>query len=249
MARIPLIAGNWKMFKTGREAREFVHALAKAVPESSRRIYLSVPFTALAEAAQAAQGSPILIGAQNMHDQVEGAFTGEISARMLKEAGAEFVLLGHSERRQHFGETNAFIHRKLQRALSENLIPILCIGETLAEREQNVTQRVLSRQLEECLRGLDAHALARVIIAYEPVWAIGTGRTATPAIAQEVHRHIRQFLLHSSGNKAAESVCLLYGGSVKADNIADLMKEPDIDGALVGGASLDVASFVQIIQN
>ncbi len=248
MARIPLIAGNWKMYKTGQETREFVHALLSAVTDGETRIFLAVPFTAVEQAVEAARGSRIVIGAQNMHDQQEGAFTGEVSARMLKAAGAQFVILGHSERRQHFGETNAFINAKLHRALSESLIPILCIGESEMEREQNVTQRVLSKQLEECLSGLDAHQVAQVIIAYEPIWAIGTGKTATPRAAQEVHHEIRQFIKHSCGNKASEEVCLLYGGSVKPDNIAELMKEPDIDGALVGGASLDAASVAHIIQ-
>jgi triosephosphate isomerase len=248
MARIPLIAGNWKMYKTGQEAREFVHALSSAVAEAQTRIFLAVPFTAIEQSVEAARGSRIVIGAQNMHDQQEGAFTGEVSARMLKAAGAEFVILGHSERRQHFGEANAFINAKLRRALSEGLIPILCIGESEGEREQNATMRVLSKQLEECLSGLDAHRVAQVIIAYEPLWAIGTGKAATPRAAQEVHCAIRQFIKHSCGNKASEEVCLLYGGSVKPDNIAELMKEPDIDGALVGGASLDAASFAHIIQ-
>jgi triosephosphate isomerase (TIM) len=248
MARIPLIAGNWKMYKTGSEARAFVHALSGAISASETRVYLAVPFTAIEQAAEAARGGRIIIGAQNMHDQMEGTFTGEVSARMLKAAGAQFVILGHSERRQHFGETNAFINRKLHRALEEGLVPILCIGETLNEREQQITQRVLSKQLEESLHGLDAHQIAQLIIAYEPIWAIGTGMTATPLIAQETHHAIRQFIKHSCGNKASEDICLLYGGSVKPDNIAELMKEPDIDGALVGGASLDAASFAHIIQ-
>jgi triosephosphate isomerase (TIM) len=245
MARIPLIVGNWKMYKTGEEARLFVHALSSA--SSSARLFLAVPFTAIEQAVQAASGSRLIIGAQNMHDEPEGAFTGEVSARMLKAAGAQFVLLGHSERRRYFGETGAFINAKLHRALDEGLIPILCIGESESEREQHMTQRILSRQLEEALSGLSADQISQVTIAYEPVWAIGTGKTATPRMAQEAHHEIRQFIHHSCGNKAAEGICLLYGGSVKPDNIAELMNEPDIDGVLVGGASLDAASFVQMI--
>jgi triosephosphate isomerase (TIM) len=247
MARTPLIAGNWKMHKTGQEARDFVHALSAHLEDTETRIYLSVPFTAIEQAAEAAAASRIVIGAQNMHDEPEGAFTGEISARMLKAAGAEFVLIGHSERRQHFGETGAFINRKIHRAIAEGLLPILCIGETALERDEHITQRVLSKQLEEALNGLSAHQIGQMVIAYEPIWAIGTGKTATPDAAQEVHHAIRQFILHSCGNKTAEEICLLYGGSVKPDNIGELMKEADIDGALVGGASLDAASFAQII--
>lgn len=248
MTRIPLIAGNWKMHKTGQQAQDFVHALAAILAETAKaRVYLSVPFTAISSAAMAASGSRIVIGAQNMHDEPEGPFTGEISAQMLKAAGARFVLLGHSERRQHFGEIGSFINRKIHRALTEGLLPILCIGETEREREEQITQRVLSRQLEEALDGLTAHQVGQMVIAYEPIWAIGTGKTATPHAAQEVHREIRQFIQHSCGNKTAEEICLLYGGSVRPDNIAELMKEADIDGALVGGASLDAASFAQII--
>lgn len=247
MARIPLIAGNWKMYKTGQEAHDFVHALSTTLAENETRVFLAVPFTAIESAVEAASGSCIVIGAQNMHDEPEGAFTGEVSARMLKAAGAEFVVLGHSERRQHFGETGAFINRKIHRAFSEGLLPILCIGESESEREQHITQRVLSKQLEESLSGLSADQVGQMVIAYEPIWAIGTGKSATPHAAQEVHHAIRQFVQHSCGNKTAEGICLLYGGSVRPDNIAELMKEADIDGALVGGASLDAASFAQII--
>jgi triosephosphate isomerase len=245
MARTPLIVGNWKMFKTGLEASSYICELVQVV---RARAYLAVPFTAIERAVEAAQGSSLVIGAQNMHDELEGAFTGEISARMLKAAGAQFVILGHSERRQYFAETNAFINRKIQRAFAEDLLPILCIGETLEDRESGAAEQVLVGQLEGSLEGLDAHQMARMVIAYEPIWAIGTGKTATPSIAQSIHYTIRQFIKRKYGNKAAEEICLLYGGSVKPDNMADLMKEPDIDGALVGGASLDAASFAQIIQ-
>jgi triosephosphate isomerase len=247
MSRIPTIIGNWKMHKTGREARAFIEELAPLVETSERRAFLAVPFTALFAAAQAAESSRITIGAQNMHDHADGAFTGEISALMLKEAGSQFVLLGHSERRHLFGETNAFINRKLQRALTENLLPIVCIGETLEEREEGITQRVLSIQLEEGLKGLSVADVARLIIAYEPVWAIGTGETASPESAQAAHREVRDYLAHRYDPKTAQKVCLLYGGSVRSDNAALLMQEADIDGLLVGGASLDVQTFATII--
>jgi triosephosphate isomerase (TIM) len=248
MQRIPIIAGNWKMYKTTPEARQFIAALAHEIGSVHSKVFLAVPFTALEGAVEAARGAPIAIGAQNMHDQPEGAFTGEISARMLKSSGAAFVIIGHSERRQHFIETNAFIHRKLQRALMEGLTPILCIGEMLNERESGKHEEVLKLQLEECLKGLTADQAKSIIIAYEPVWAIGTGKTATPEIAQATHHFIRSWLKAHFGSDVAERIHLLYGGSVKPDNIATLMAQPDIDGALVGGASLEVKSFAQIVK-
>jgi triosephosphate isomerase len=182
-----------------------------------------------------------------MHDQTEGAFTGEVSARMLKSSGASFVLLGHSERRQYFAEDNGFIHRKLLRALEGGITPILCIGEHLSQRESGTCETVLKTQLEECLQGISPDQAAKVVIAYEPVWAIGTGKTATPEMAQAVHHFIRRSLSDRFGNPCAQKVPLLYGGSVKPGNIGSLMQQADIDGALVGGASLDVKSFVQIV--
>lgn len=247
MSRIPTIIGNWKMHKTERSARAFIQELAPLVATSERRVFLAVPFTTLSAAAQAAQSTRITIGAQNMHDHADGAFTGEISASMLKEAGAQFVLLGHSERRHLFGETNPFINRKLQRALTENLLPILCIGETLQEREEGITQRILSLQLEEGLKGLSGADVARLLIAYEPVWAIGTGETASPQTAQAAHHAVRDYLAHRYDPKTAQTVCLLYGGSVRPETAALLMQERDIDGLLVGGASLDAQTFATII--
>src|SRR6267154_888170 len=194
MRRIPLVVGNWKMYKTTVEAREFVSALSEVTASTQRRIFLAAPFTAIQEAVDVAKGTKISIGGQNMHDQLEGAYTGEISARMLKGSGASFVILGHSERRQHFGETNALIHRKLLLALKEGLMPILCIGELIHERESGEYLKVLKLQLEECLQGLNAAQVAEVIVAYEPVWAIGTGKTATPEIAQAIHGFIRNWV-------------------------------------------------------
>lgn len=242
MVRTPLVVGNWKMYKTSAAARDFISVLRKESIPADRKVFLAVPFPAIESAIDAAKGSAISIGAQNMHDQEEGAFTGEVSGRMLKSSGAAFVLLGHSERRQHFAETNDFIHRKLVRALEEGLMPILCIGEFLEERES-----VLKLQLEEGLQKISSEQAAEIAIAYEPVWAIGTGKTATPELAQSVHHFIRSWLNERFGRECAQKISLLYGGSVKPDNIGSLMQQPDIDGVLVGGASLDVKSFVQIV--
>lgn len=245
MTRTPLIVGNWKMFKTASEARASIQALLPLIASSPRQVFIAPPFTAIAAAVESAKGSRLGIGAQNMHDASEGAFTGEVSAAMLKDLGASFVILGHSERRSHFLESNAFIYRKVERALEAKLIPILCIGETQEQRDRNQTLSVLQTQLKECLGGISD--LSSVIIAYEPIWAIGTGKTATPAMAQEVHRACRQLIEQEWGKGLAQQIRLLYGGSVKADNISTLMKEPDIDGVLVGGASLDPKGFAQII--
>ncbi|MES2121397.1 MAG: triose-phosphate isomerase [Chlamydiota bacterium] len=247
MQRVPIIAGNWKMYKTSAEARAYIETLNSLIASTDRLIYLAVPFTALEAASDASQGSKITIGAQNMHDQAEGAFTGEISAAMLKSSGAGFVLLGHSERRNIFLETDVFIHRKLQRALSEGIQPILCIGEMLEQRERGDHESVLEMQLTEGLGEITGEQMKQVIIAYEPVWAIGTGKTATAEIAQATHHFIRRFLEKRFGKEISERIPLLYGGSVKPDNIAALMQQSDIDGVLVGGASLDPKSFVQII--
>jgi triosephosphate isomerase (TIM) len=243
----PWIVGNWKMYKTSLEARSFISALAGGISSSGRRICLAVPFTALEGAAEAAEGTAIEIGAQNMHDQLEGAFTGEISAPMLKSSGARFVLLGHSERRQHFFESNPFIHSKLLSALKCGLTPILCVGELSHEREGGKHEEVLKLQLSECLKEITPSEALRVVIAYEPVWAIGTGKTATPEIAQATHKAIRLWLEERFGKEASDKIPLLYGGSVKPDNIEKLMSQADIDGVLVGGASLDVKSFAQIV--
>lgn len=224
------------MFKTTREAVEYIQALKPCVEKSTSKVMLAVPYTALKAASDAAKGSNIQIGAQNMHDAAEGAFTGEISSDMIKETGATFVLIGHSERRQYYGETNQSVNRKTKRALAEGLTPIVCIGETEAERESGQTEAVLQKQLSESLEGIN---LEGVIVAYEPVWAIGTGKTATPEIAQEAHKICRSL--------TSESTPILYGGSVKPENAADLMEMKDIDGALVGGASLKADSFAQIV--
>jgi triosephosphate isomerase len=244
--RRPVIAGNWKMYKTAAQAE----ALAQAVREGASGdvdVVMAPPFTALAAVAQVLRGSRVGLAGQNMHHEAEGAFTGEVSPPMLKDAGCSHVILGHSERRQLFGETDEGVARKTGAALSHGLTPIVCVGETLAERESARTMEVVERQVERALRGLDADQVASLLVAYEPVWAIGTGRTATPDQAQEVHAFIRRHVSGSHGAPAAAALRILYGGSVKPDNIGALMAQADVDGALVGGASLDAASFLKIV--
>jgi triosephosphate isomerase len=246
--RIPLIAGNWKMFKTVHEAVAFIDALKGALRDvSGVDIVVGPPFTALHAAAQAARDTNIGVAAQDLYWEKEGAFTGEISAAMVKEAGAAFAIIGHSERRRLFGETDAGVNRKVIAALGVGLTPIVCIGETLEEREGDQTLAVLDRQVKDGLDRLAGGQIAGMVIAYEPVWAIGTGRNATAAQAGEAHAHIRTRLRQWFGADAADRCRILYGGSVKPDNIRDLIAEPDVDGALVGGASLDPRSFAAIV--
>ena len=247
--RTPFIAGNFKMFKTVAETVSYVGELRSLVKDvRGVDIVISPPFTALAAAAEAVKGSAIGVAAQNMHWEREGAFTGEVSAGMVREAGATFVIIGHSERRTLFGETNDGVNKKTHAAMTAGLVPIVCIGETLDERDRNETMAVLDRQIKEGLDRISGEQLSGMVIAYEPVWAIGTGRNATPAQAGEAHFHIRQRLKQWFGLDASDHCRVLYGGSVKPDNIAKLIAEPDVDGALVGGASLDPKSFFAIIQ-
>ena len=247
MARTPILAGNWKMHCTIAEATTLAGGLASRIGRvSGRRVILAPPFTALGAVRKAVEGSVIEVAAQNMHDQPKGAFTGEVSPSMLLDAGATHVILGHSERRALFGETDEFVRRKLESALVIGLGPILCVGETLAQRDDGRTLAVVGSQVDAAMRGLDAAAARRVVIAYEPVWAIGTGRVATREQAQEVHGQIRA-LLREIG-LPAEEIPILYGGSVKPDNVDGLMAEPDIDGALVGGASLEPEGFARIVE-
>jgi len=246
--RRPVIAGNWKMYKTQAETCAFFRAFPPLVAGSQHcDILVAPPFTALAVAVEAAQGSSIGIAAQNMHWEREGAFTGEISARMLVECGCRAVIIGHSERRQYFGETDDSVNRKIKAALEVGLIPIVCVGETLSEREGDLTHTVLQRQFEGAFAALTAEDFSRILLAYEPIWAIGTGRTATPEIAGKVHGHLRELASARFSSELATTLRILYGGSVKPDNIAGLMAQPDIDGALVGGASLDPQSFARIV--
>ena len=247
--RTPLIAGNWKMFKTVAEATAAVQELGRLVADvTGVDVVVAPTFTALHATAQAARGTRIGIAGQNLHWEREGAFTGEISGGMLKEAGASWVIIGHSERRALFGETDLGVNRKIGAAFANALTPIVCIGETLDQRERNETFDVLDRQIRQGLEGLTGDQLIRLVLAYEPVWAIGTGRTATPAQAGEAHAHIRSRLRQWFGADAADQCRVLYGGSVKPDNIQDLIAQPDVDGGLVGGASLDAKGFAEIVR-
>ena len=247
--RKPLIAGNWKMNKIPREAAELVQALKDRVGEIDRvDIVLIPPFTALETVYRLIKGSKLSLGAQNIHWEEKGAYTGEVSASMIKETGCQYVIIGHSERRQYSGETNEAVNKKIKSALKFDLTPIVCVGERLEEREKEETFQVVESHVREGLTGLSEEEVLRIVIAYEPVWAIGTGRTATPRQANEVHTFIRQLLSDIYSEDIAHRVRILYGGSVKPDSISALMAEPEIDGALVGGASLDAQSFSEIVQ-
>jgi triosephosphate isomerase (TIM) len=245
--RTPVIAGNWKMYKTTRQAAETIRSLADLVKGvQGVEVVICPPFTALAAAVEAAKGSPVAIGAQDCYWEKEGAFTGQVAVPMIADLGCSHCIVGHSERRQFFGETDATVDKKIEAVLANGLNCIACVGETLAEREAGQTLAVLERQVRN---GLSRHLTsARLVIAYEPVWAIGTGKTATPVQAQEAHAFIRQVVAEAASPAAAQAVRILYGGSVKPDNIATLMAQPDVDGGLVGGASLDAASFAKIVR-
>jgi triosephosphate isomerase len=246
--RTPLIAGNWKMYKTVAEAVELVEALMTDLQETGdREVLICPPFTTLYPLSPLLSESPIQLGAQNMYGAGQGAFTGEVSPVMLVELNCRYVILGHSERRQIFGEDDTLINAKVRSALEHSLKPILCVGETKTERDAGSAEEVTLGQLRAGLGGLAAEQLNDVVIAYEPVWAIGTGETATPADAQAMHAAIRGALAEHYGHDQAEAVRILYGGSVKADNVDLLMSQTDIDGALVGGASLQAESFLRII--
>lgn len=247
--RTPIIAGNWKMNKTISEAVSFASELKDRVSGVKNvDIVICPPFTALAKIADALSGSNIKVGAQNVCWEEKGAFTGEVSVAMLLEAGCTYVILGHSERRAMFGDTNETVSKKLKAALKNGLLPIVCVGETLEEREKGVTQDVIKGHVHGSLAGLSGEEMKKVIIAYEPVWAIGTGKTATRQQAQEVHLYIRNLLSGMFGKEVSDGVCILYGGSVKPENIKDLMAEQDIDGGLVGGASLKPDSFEKLVK-
>ncbi|NKB90244.1 MAG: triose-phosphate isomerase [Acidobacteria bacterium] len=249
MSRTPLITGNWKMHKTLAATRTLVAELDTAIDGvAGVDAAVAPPFTALETAVSALQGKSIAVGAQNMNEAEEGAFTGEISPVMLTDVGVSFVILGHSERRAIFGEDDELVGRKVRSALAHDLQPYLCCGETREQREANETIAVVRRQLQAGLDGIDAHRAAGIVVAYEPVWAIGTGLTATPEQAQAVHADIRALLAELFGGSTAAAMRIQYGGSVKPGNAAELMSQPDIDGALVGGASLDADSFAGIVR-
>jgi triosephosphate isomerase (TIM) len=244
--RTPYLAANWKMNKTVAEAAEFVDALLPRIAATQADVVICSPYTALSEVVERSRGSAVRVAAQNMHEEGSGAFTGEVSAPMLVELDVEAVVLGHSERRQYFAETDEALARKVPAALAADLEPILCVGESEAARDAGETEEVLERQLQADLSAIEATEIERVVIAYEPIWAIGTGRTATPEQAQEVCAFIRDVVRMRGA--AADRVRVLYGGSVKPDNAAELLSKPDVDGALVGGASLDPADFAAIVE-
>jgi len=249
--RIPLIAGNHKMYKTVTEAIDFAKNLiekVKDVKPSETEILIATPFTSLYKLSEILKGTNIKLGSQNCHYEDNGAFTGEISPLMLKEISVEYVILGHSERRHIFGESNEFINKKVKAALNSGLKPILCIGEKEDERELELTDCINEMQLRSCLKDIPKEQAMNITIAYEPVWAIGTGKTATPKDAQDAHKYIRRILSKMYGENFANNIRILYGGSVKRENIKELIAQNDIDGALVGGASLKFDSFERIIK-
>lgn len=248
--RKTIIAGNWKMNKTSFEAIELANSLKRELADIvDVDIVICPVFTSLSDVNDVILETNIDLGAQNLHWEDSGAFTGEVSAPMIKSIGAKYVIIGHSERRQFFGETDQTVNKKIRAALKHGLVPIVCVGESLAEREDNRTFSVIETQLNGSLAGLSREEIEEIVLAYEPVWAIGTGKTATSAQAQEVHAFIRKWLVQKFQAETASVIRIQYGGSVKADNIAELISQKDIDGALVGGASLQADSFIKIVKN
>jgi triosephosphate isomerase len=246
--RVPLIAGNWKMFKTSAEGAAFVHELGIELGEvQGREVVVAPPFTGLYEAVKAAHGSSLSVGAQDVFWEWEGAYTGEVSAAMLADLGVKAAIIGHSERRRYFGETDESVAKKVWAALEQKLLPIMCVGENEAEREGGLTEEVLTRQVPAGLASVRPEDAGNIAVAYEPIWAIGTGHTATPTMAQEAVSYVRSQVASVLGKRGAEAVRILYGGSVSPHNIDELMAERDIDGVLVGGASLQVESFSRIV--
>jgi len=249
MMRTPIMAGNWKMYKTAREAVDFVTRLQKELGDvKETEVVVAPPFVALAPVAERLSGTAIALAAQDCYWEEEGAYTGEVSPPMLRDVGCRYVIIGHSERRAYFGETDETVNKKVYALLSHDLHPIVCVGESLEERERGDTVQIVERQVKEGLKGLDETAIRAVVIAYEPLWAIGTGKTATPEQAQEVHAFIRGLVSSIFNPAVAEEIRIQYGGSVKPDNVDELMAQADIDGALVGGASLKVDAFARIVR-
>jgi len=249
MKRQPFIAGNWKMNKTGQQSVETATQLAKLCADiNDIEVMIAPANLSLPLVAQAIQGTPVKLGAQNLYFEKQGAFTGEVSADMVKAAGAEYVLVGHSERRQYFGETDDVVRQKIAAALGVGLKPVLCIGETLAQREQENTYLILDKQVSDGLKGFGLEQLSNLVLAYEPVWAIGTGQTASIEQVAEVHQHLRSLLERLFTKDLADKTRILYGGSVKPENVKKIMGIEDVDGALVGGASLDTDKFINIIK-
>lgn len=247
--RRTIIAGNWKMNKTNPDAVELAKGLLKNSGDGKQlRVVICPPFTALSDVSQAITGTPLFLGAQNFYPEESGAYTGEISPDMLLTIGVTYVILGHSERREYFTESDQFVNRKVRMALNTGLIPIVCVGEKIEDREASRTEEVVGKQIDGSLDGLSGDEIKQTVIAYEPIWAIGTGKTASPEMAQEVHAFIRKKLRGRYGD-TAEEISILYGGSMKGSNAAELLKQPDIDGGLIGGASLKVEEFIKIINS
>lgn len=247
--RRPIIAGNWKMHKTVERAINLTGELVELISDvDDVDVVICPPFTALDAVLDITAGTKIDVGAQNMHWETEGAFTGEVSPLMIKQMGCNYVIIGHSERREYFAETNENVNKKVKSAFKFSLIPIVCVGEKLEHREQGVTNQVIEKQVKEGLANLEPEQVAKLVVAYEPVWAIGTGKTASNQDAQQAIKFIRENIANMYGNDLAEKVRILYGGSVRPDNISGLMQEKDIDGALVGGASLEAKSFAEIVK-
>ena len=248
MIRIPLIAGNWKMYKTTAEAKAFAEEFSKLYKDTDVRVAICAPFTQLVALKEAFAGTNIKLGAQNVHFEDEGAFTGEISVEMLKEIGVDYCIIGHSERREYFAETDETVNLKLKKLFSSSeIIPILCLGENLSEREAGNAFDVVEGQLKADLEGIDKADVSKLVIAYEPIWAIGTGKTATPEQAGEMCAHIRNIVEKLYDEDTCDSVIIQYGGSVKPENASEIMNMDEIDGALVGGASLDASKFIKIV--
>lgn len=248
--RIPFIAGNWKMYKTEQEAVDLASDLAQGLKDiNGVRVVICPPFTCLQPVSKAIQGSNISLGGQNMHWEEKGAYTGEVSPTMLLTAGCKYVIIGHSERRALFSETDETVNLKTKSSLKFGLSPIICVGERLEQREANETKEVVEHQVKGAFKDLNSDDAGKTVVAYEPIWAIGTGKTATPKQANEVHRFIRELLSSQFGKDCAEKISILYGGSVKPENSGELLEMPEIDGALVGGASLSAESFEKIVRN
>ncbi|MBF1154456.1 MAG: triose-phosphate isomerase [[Eubacterium] sulci] len=246
--RIPLIAGNWKMYKTTAEAKAFAEEFSKLYKDTDVRVAICAPFTQLVALKEAFAGTNVKLGAQNVHFEDEGAFTGEISVEMLKEIGVDYCIIGHSERREYFAETDETVNLKLKKLFSSSeIIPILCVGENLSEREAGNAFDVVEGQLKADLEGIDKADVSKLVIAYEPIWAIGTGKTATPEQAGEMCAHIRNIVEKLYDEDTCDSVIIQYGGSVKPENASEIMNMDEIDGALVGGASLDASKFIKIV--
>ncbi|MEI8347341.1 MAG: triose-phosphate isomerase [Pseudomonadota bacterium] len=250
MKRLKLIAGNWKMHFNRAQAVELVNGIRYGLRFPGEvEVVVAPPLTALSTVAEVLKDSYISVAAQNIHFEEKGAFTGEVSASMIKDAGADYVIIGHSERRQYFGETDQTVNKKLKAAFAQGLIPLFCVGETLSQRENGLLSQIITSQIEEGMRGLSPNEAKDMVIAYEPVWAIGTGKVASSGQIAEVHLFIRQTLIRNWGQEVGESIRLLYGGSVKADNAREILHLPNVDGALVGGASLKAQDFIEIIKN